>query len=430
MKEIITQCPLVRALLGICLYVSIAGCDKTNPNPQPLTRQDSAGDGSRRDPKSKPVGTSIGHGEDKIETHSEFEKYVELAKTNLEEALRLISTELPRSRQDKARVALLYACKKGGLENLQRLADSIQDLGLRRRELGSMAFDLADRDPQQLFEFATKSMSNENRNVVMHEAVRGAVRRGEYDRAKAMIDAMPFSKSRVDAIGDVSGAFARKDPDGAFRWAKSLSSDEDRDRAFLTLTDAIADTQGLNGLTAILNSTNNENVQAGCINEAVKIVTRDDNVSAAQLWLESLPPQFQGKALTALIDATANSNFQDWTAAVLSLPERRDREPAIAAIAYRWATSEPKEAAQWALTLPDDVRTAALSSLIGRWYEIDSEQLSSWVRALPPGTNRDTVLEYLAYKVKRTDKPTALDLANQIQDGGVKQRALRSLNLR
>jgi hypothetical protein len=76
----------------------------------------------------------------------------------------------------------------------------------------------------------------------------------------------------------------------------------------------------------------------------------------------------------------------------------------------------------------------AFLGLIGRWYEIDSEQLSSWVSAgvsaLSQGANRDTVLEYLAYKVKRTDKPRALDLANQIQNGGLKQQVLHSLNLR
>jgi hypothetical protein len=415
----------VSLLIGVCLCV--AGCGKNTP-PTSAT-QTSTKNGDKEATDSKPPETNTAHAGAKIELHSEFEKYIELAKTDLDEALRLISTELPLSQQDKARVALLQTCPFGEWEKLQRLANAVQDLRARGGALSSIGFAWADRDPRQLFESAAKNMAaNDTRNIIMYEAVRGTLRRGEYDEAKAMIDAMPFSRARLDAIGDFSTAFGKKDSAGALTWAQSLSSVEDRDRAFLLMSSVIADTQGLNGLTAILNSTNNENVQAGCINEAVKIVTHDDNAAAAQHWLDSLPPQFQGKALTTLIDATANTNFQEWTTAALALPEPRDEESALASIAYRWTASDPKQAAQWALTLPDDVRTSALSTLVSKWYDIDSEQLSSWVSALPQSGSRDTVLEYLAFKVKRTDKPTALNLANQIQDGGLKQQVLGSLN--
>lgn len=313
------------------------------------------------------------------------------------------------------------------MEAIPLLADSIQNARLRERALRAVAFNWADRSPERLFAFAAQKMSGENRNLVMHEAVQGEVRRGRFASARGMIEAMPFSDARLDAIGDLAAGYSGSDVDGAVQWAKTLTSSEDRDRAYLCLLGNVAEHKGLAGLNEVLLATNNLNIQMGCVNEAVKLVARDDNAMAAQNWVSSLPPNHQGPALTGLIDAMANSDFMDWGTSALALSNDHDKASAVSALAYRWTPKAPYEAAEWAVRLPSSVRNAALGAVIGRWYEIDSEQLLGWINVRPPGADRDYMLQHLAYRIKNSDGQGALELANQIGDQWTKKRVLADL---
>ncbi len=128
--------------------------------------------------------------------------------------------------------------------------------------------------------------------------------------------------------------------------------------------------------------------------------------------------------------ATNPSEAADW---VLGLPESDNiQRQAVERVADRWAFSNPEAAATWALELPesDNVQRHALERVTERWLRSDSMAASEWITEMPAGDARDAAAGELVRYVARSDQFSAFSWATSVSNEGYQTELMRNVLVR
>jgi hypothetical protein len=88
---------------------------------------------------------------------------------------------------------------------------------------------------------------------------------------------------------------------------------------------------------------------------------------------------------------------------------------ATMSIAMQMANSDPKGASEWAMTLPEDVRSRTLSGVMSRWARNDLRGAGEWLNGLN-GPVRDDAVSAFSSSIGGGDPATALTWAATVSD--------------
>jgi predicted phosphoadenosine phosphosulfate sulfurtransferase len=99
----------------------------------------------------------------------------------------------------------------------------------------------------------------------------------------------------------------------------------------------------------------------------------------------------------------------------------------VAAYVNRLFEEEPHRAFFWIQQCPPELQENATRNFVQRWYNTDSESLSTWVNSLPKGAQRDIALECITQRLRMSDQSKAKEVAAQIDDRAKRDRLLRGL---
>ena len=152
---------------------------------------------------------------------------------------------------------------------------------------------------------------------------------------------------------------------------------------------------------------------AGILGEAADLET-------TKSWIRGLATNERGSAVAAAVDAYKGRDMTNWVELINEIPDAQGRGTAVSSFTSSFAERDLLSAAQWVLTVPADIRRAAIGSLVFKWYTIDSEALSVWASGLPIGNDRDYALSVLAQRLVKVDKQAATEVAKAISDSTVR----------
>jgi hypothetical protein len=204
----------------------------------------------------------------------------------------------------------------------------------------------------------------------------------------AELDA-PAAAAYVLAQGDklstwspVMGAWVKSDRDAALQWAQGLPPGQARVRVLFAYARALAplDSRALISVLDLL-------PEKGSHSDILELAYRE----------------------------YAHRNPQAAANETLSLPAGPQRKKAVDSVLQMWTGSNPQAALEWSMALADKtVRLEAMRSAVYSWCWRDPEGALTAAQALPPGLDRETLLDSISYTIlKNTPPEVALDFLRQ-----------------
>ena len=218
----------------------------------------------------------------------------------------------------------------------------------------------------------------------------------EASRAMPLLDQVTRRDHRSALLGVLIGKWAGADPAAALAYAQQLTRGPERLSATVT---------------------------------ALGVWAAADN-SAALAWAQTQPPGNQrNQAFQAVLGqlaetdpgaALAELKKAGLTSLTSGLPE---------AIFQHWAGTDPATAAAKALTElpPGRQRDSVLQLITATWAASDPVAAAAWVRQQPDGKGKRELIQNLSDTLAATDPKAAVELALTLPEGGNRQQALAQI---
>ena len=164
----------------------------------------------------------------------------------------------------------------------------------------------------------------------------------------------------------------------------------------------------------------------------ISILVREifgDGREAVVAWAEALAPEknpdFRSLALTKAAGILAQDDPVYAAAFAQRNGDSASGQPALAAVARRWASSQPEQATDWAQSLPEGPgRTAALQGAFSQWQKKNPSLAEQWLFATEIGAELDPARFRIARRLTATAPRRALEVVYEMEDPDLRQKAL------
>ena len=137
--------------------------------------------------------------------------------------------------------------------------------------------------------------------------------------------------------------------------------------------------------------------------------------------------KFQTQIISAAFECLQQNNLDDpqlWSSRLALLPASGQTN-AVSSLSQAWATTDPKGAAAWAESLPDEtLRTQAVGNVINQYARADAYAASAWLATLPTGPSRDRGSITLARAIAKDQPQEAWQWSLSITDPSTRLSAL------
>ncbi|HYV28065.1 MAG TPA: hypothetical protein VFA77_11060, partial [Candidatus Eisenbacteria bacterium] len=127
--------------------------------------------------------------------------------------------------------------------------------------------------------------------------------------------------------------------------------------------------------------------------------------------------------LASYIFAKDPERAKEW---VGKLPDLETRRQAEHVLVIQMAVNDPRDASEYAATLPPDVREATLGGAINYWAANDLAAAGEWIKGLS-GPARDEALGTYTYSLLRKDPNAAAAWAVTISDPKIRDKSLNGI---
>ena len=237
---------------------------------------------------------------------------------------------------------------------------------------------------------------------------------------------LPNSERSLDWMHGVAQAWAEQDQAAAIAWGLEQRDPTVRRRALRGATGVWAGTDAA-AAGAFAVSLDNP-YERHALLEEVAHRWAEQSTEDALNWAGSLEGGDRVRATSEILHQLAGEDprlaAQIYDGLAPSLPDQAEREGARQQIApelaSRWSRTAPREAADWAMTLPEsgEVQRAAVSEVAENWLRSDSLAASEWITQLPDGKTRDAAAGRVVEQVARSDHESAFAWATSVSDEG------------
>jgi hypothetical protein len=355
------------------------------------------------------------------------EMLVTLGKRDLAAAMRWIDANLPIQQQEGFRIVVVQELC---ITNLELLPEGLRYIGSSDDQKGIVQFvsrEWARRSPAHVAEFASSRLTGAFKSYALNECASQLSASGDFESAVKIVDSMPYSSQRSDALSDLAFRWGGGNIEDALAWAKRLELPEERLSAMKILVNKLGELKNTERLTSLANSEAPSEIQRLAVCHLAYALAQRDGAEATARWVNTLPASLQTEAQYALVRRYAEGDLAQFTKYISTLSADIQIN-AAGAMSAQLAKSNTTDAAKWVMSLPEgEAKDMGISSLVAQWYNIDSFQLSEWVNSLKRGAIRDIALASLVSHLRDTDLKAAMDVANQIDNTQKKLSLLQSL---
>ncbi len=303
----------------------------------------------------------------------------------------------------------------------------------RRRALHRIAHDWARQDPE-----GAAAWANELEAADRHETLREVLHRWAEDNpagAANYLVQLPTSEQNLHIVHAIARRWAEQDRAAAMAWGAAQTSPANRERAIggVVSSWAESDPQAAAQFAASIESAYERH---RVLEVAARCWAAKDSAAAVE-WAQSLPDEERQRANRSILRELAETDPQHATAvfeqlaATVTAEARgmQDYRRMAEEIASVWSSSSPREAADWAVGLPEagEVRRSAVRSVADHWLRIDGAAAGEWILQLPEGATRDAAAERVVRTTVRSDPAVAFEWANSLSDEGHRTGLIRDV---
>ncbi len=339
--------------------------------------------------------------------------------------------------------------------------------GPKRRELiGRIAWHWGRKNPKAALAWADTLQPSEKMSVtgpVIH-----AWARSDPSGAANHVAQMPKSQRSLDWVHETAHIWAEQDRDAALAWAQmqtdvgirkralrgavgswahsdamaagefalAIENTADRHAVLETVARRWAEQSVADSLQWAMSLDGGNRDRATMV--AFEEIARHDPRLAASTFGELSSSLSNGESRDGIhsdiarevADRLALSNPNDAADWVLKLPEADHvRRHAVERVAERWASLSPEEAANWVLGLPenDHLQRHAVERVTERWLRTDSMAASEWISEMPEGEARDAAAGELVRYIARSDQFSAFSWATSVNNEGYRRDLMRDV---
>lgn len=237
---------------------------------------------------------------------------------------------------------------------------------------------------------------------------------------------------RDNAVSSLASAWAGKDPQAALDWVSKLPANTARKNAYAQVLGAWV-SQDPHRAMDYLEKMPESPERTNSIQSAAYRLLHNDPSSAVQL-VSMMPVGEQQDGLLSLVASTWMGSDPEKTLTWAKLQtDEHVRSIVWPAIASGMAATDPRKAADLALSLPEDTnarRANALGVVATRWAESDAGAAASYFQALPENESTKRAISILVNTWADNDPGSAARWMNSLPAGGKRDAALQSFAMR
>jgi hypothetical protein len=364
---------------------------------------------SNRNPSAHP-GESAGSGEDARSAARRERQDVSTSAGRTKEATAQRLANIVKIGDDMERQsALMEFINRLGPGEFAAVAEQFRDLdhfGNSRGEFDLILRGWAKADPLAALEYTAKQPNNGADTAVILATWAGndaaaaerwaldhhegdgpnphlaAVIRGIalYDIAHAsrLVESMPSSRERGEAVDAITRALLMQGADAAMAYPASIQDLQLRAGFVAAIADRIA-SKDPDKAAAWLTSVGEVESQTAAAREVAEALAKQDPASAAT-WLRKLQPAAQAEAARGIIPVMSSTDIggtAQWVSTLAGMPNYdRVVEEFVWSCDYR----DPEQSAAWIQGVADpDQRARLYHRMLGEWAKRDAEAVKLWV---------------------------------------------------
>lgn len=303
----------------------------------------------------------------------------------------------------------------------------------RRRLLHRIAHAWARQDP-----VSAAAWTNELEAADRHEALREILHRWAEDDPAAAANylvQLPTSEQNLHMVHSIAHRWAERDRAAAMAWGAAQASPANRERAIGGAVSSWSDSDP-QAAAQFASSIESYYERHRVLEVAARRWATQDTAAAVE-WAQSLPDEDRQRATRSILREVAERDpnhaaaiYQGLTATPTAETQgTHDYRRMAEEIASVWSSSSPREAADWAVGLPEagEVRRSAVRSVADHWLRIDGAAAGEWILQLPEGATRDAAAERVVRTTVRSDPAVAFEWANSLSDEGHRTGLIRDV---
>jgi hypothetical protein len=344
-----------------------------------------------------------------------------------EETLKFIATHYVGNHQQDALSFLLGEVGKENLDSILILAPHFTSRMGTQVAFGIIAQDWMRRGGGELLQFAQSKLQGELKNDLLNQCVSACVGQQHWDRATKIIDQMPFSMQRTSALNSTAWEFAKAEPLAALQWINTLTLPEDKRNAQQSVIIGLEEKKDITTLKQVALQFPPE-ARGGALSSLGKVAMQGNYPLGSLLQEMNGSPDSRGAVLIGAATVATRAQLDTLIPEYAKLPDGLTRNRVAARIAGQMFSDSQTDAINWMFSLPQAEKDYSLRTVVTKWYNTDSLQLSDWVNGLADAHDQDTAKETMVGLLRRSDKEAAKGIAMSIKDPKRRDQVVRDLH--
>ena len=293
----------------------------------------------------------------------------------------------------------------------------------RREAIHRLASHWGRRNPEDALRWSD-SLTGRDRFEALENILREWSDR-DPGAAAAYASQLPGSEHSMHLVHDLSRRWAEQDRPAALEWSSALADPALRARALRGSLSSWAEDDPAEAASYAITELADRNLRHHVLEGVARRWAEYDLEEALQ-WARQLPEGDFARATRAVLRSVAEHDphhaaniFQEIAGSLPpSGPVGREYRHMAEEVASIWSSSNPVEAAEWALTLPErgSIRHGAVGDVAERWMRLDSIAAREWITNLPADRNRDGATERVVHLTLGSDPAEAFAWAQAMTD--------------
>ncbi|MEJ6635967.1 MAG: hypothetical protein QNK83_10005 [Akkermansiaceae bacterium] len=197
-------------------------------------------------------------------------------------------------------------------------------------------------------------------------------------RASQLLEDLPFSEGRGDALGSILGELQQLGSAEAKNWISSLSDERLREGAAARLAVSLAEDDPKTALDWA------SSMSAESLKKASGEIVGDwasDDPEAAQAWVNQQTEDIQASAGRGLMNAMAKDDPEGASAWLSQHEGNPAFDGAVQSFVYNTIETEPEMGADWIMKMSDTSQSERMfHRVLGTWMRRDSEGAMSYIQ--------------------------------------------------
>jgi hypothetical protein len=236
----------------------------------------------------------------------------------------------------------------------------------------------ASYDPDGALAFAEANHTGDEANPLLVGVIQGLAR-DDMNRATSLLQTLPRSRERGDALNSLVPLLLADGVDSAVTWSNAISDETLRSGALTYIARDLSSSDPSKAAELVLNVSDQE-AKIRAIDDIAESWAEQD-LDAAIAFTEGLEPELQAEAAEGVVGELASKDPQEASRWMETLAANgTNLDPAIRSFVWNSFSKEPELAADWVGQMSsqrDSERT--YHHILGRWMGNDPEAARAWM---------------------------------------------------